>query len=285
MHKLVLALIAAAAGVALTWWLLDGVPDLPAPAPMARSESAAPPALSPAADIGRTSAAEPPAPAPETKLPPPPQVPMPEPAKPEAESPPTDLPADVPKPEEPVESEPIADAASADAETSEASEPSDEADADTIDVDRAADLFAEWMARQDTAGDGAEALPGVQNLRTFDQESPDPEWSQPTAEQIEATLRQWLDALPAQVRAHIEIIHVECRLTLCQILAADNDMASQSERAQAAQEWQQAIATLPQQPWWNELGFVDLVTSVNSDEASGYLLYQTYLRREVKPSA
>ena len=86
------------------------------------------------------------------------------------------------------------------------------------------------------------------------------------------------------MRQHVEIIHVECRVTLCQILAADNDLGTQNERAQASQEWQQAIATLPQQPWWHELGFVDLVTAVNSDEESGFLLYQTYLRREVKPA-
>ncbi|HEY6986637.1 MAG TPA: hypothetical protein VH375_11185, partial [Rhodanobacteraceae bacterium] len=85
------------------------------------------------------------------------------------------------------------------------------------------------------------------------------------------------------VRDHVDLIHVECRQSLCQILAADDDMAGQTERAQSSQEWQQAITTLPQQPWWTELGFVDLVTAVDNDEASGYVLYQTYLRREAKP--
>jgi len=39
---------------------------------------------------------------------------------------------------------------------------------------------------------------------------------------------------------------------------------------------------LPQQPWWTEFGFVDLVTMVAGSDENGYVLYQTYLRREVK---
>jgi hypothetical protein len=80
------------------------------------------------------------------------------------------------------------------------------------------------------------------------------------------------------------LIHVECRATLCQILAADDAPSSQSDRAEASQEWQQAFATLPQQPWWASLGFVDYQAMVANDP-SGYLLYQAYLRREVKPAA
>lgn len=159
-----------------------------------------------------------------------------------------------------------------------ASEPS-------IDPGRAADLLADWMAREDvTSGEDGQRPPGVEALAAFDQEEADPEWSEPTAQQIEATLRAWLDALPENIRAHMALIHVECRETLCQILAADADSASQAERAQASQEWQQALGTLPQQPWWASFGFVDLRTSVNTDQASGYVLYQTYLRREVKPA-
>ncbi|HEV7489998.1 MAG TPA: hypothetical protein VGO25_04280 [Rhodanobacteraceae bacterium] len=165
----------------------------------------------------------------------------------------------------------------------DSTEENPEAPAD--DAGRAADLLAEWMARQDTAAaDSAEVPPSMTALKTFDQEGSDPEWSGPTEQQIEATLDQWVAALPDDVREHIQVIHVECRETMCQILAADNDPASQNQRAQSSQEWQQAVATLPQQPWWTEFGFVDLSTAVNNDEADGFVLYQTYLRREVKPA-
>lgn len=177
----------------------------------------------------------------------------------------------------------------------DASAPADEnaaADAnakpDAIDDDHAADLLADWIASQDAAsanaGDGSDASapsPVQQAWKTFDQESADADWSPSTEKQIEDTLDQWLAGLPDAVRDHVDVIHVECRETLCQILAADNDLATQSQRAGDAQEWQQAIATLPQQPWWHELGFVDFMTTVSSSADTGYALYQTYLRREV----
>jgi len=167
--------------------------------------------------------------------------------------------------------------------------PDDTSNSSAIDVDHAADLLADWIAREDTAaGESADATadapanPAQQAWKTFDQEKADPQWSEASAQQIEATLDQWLAALPDEVKQHIDVVHVECRETLCQILAADNDGATQAERAQSGQEWQQAIATLPQQPWWTEFGFVDLVTMVAGSDENGYVLYQSYLRREVK---
>ncbi len=165
--------------------------------------------------------------------------------------------------------------------------PDDTSNGSAIDVDHAADLLADWIAREDAAAsaetDGdAPANPVQQAWKAFDKEQADPQWSEASAQQIEATLDQWLAALPDEVKQHIEVVHVECRLTLCQILAADNDGATQADRAQSGQEWQQAIATLPQQPWWQEFGFVDLVTMVAGSDENGYVLYQTYLRREVK---
>lgn len=168
--------------------------------------------------------------------------------------------------------------------------PDDASNASAIDVDHAADLLADWIAREDAAagesteGDGdALANPAQQAWKTFDKEEADPQWSEASAQQIEATLDQWLAALPDEVKQHIDVVHVECRATLCQILAADNDGGTQAERAQSGQEWQQAIATLPQQPWWQEFGFVDLVTMVAGSDENGYVLYQTYLRRDTTP--
>ena len=69
----------------------------------------------------------------------------------------------------------------------DSTEENPEAPAD--DTGRAADLLAEWMARQDTASaDNTEVPPSMTALKTFDQESSDPEWSGPSEQQIEATL-------------------------------------------------------------------------------------------------
>jgi hypothetical protein len=208
-------------------------------------------------------------------------------------SPATDAPKaepDAPAPDDSAASDDTTDPASTDAgsedETDGANGDSSEHESSetSIDPGRAADLLADWMAREDAASaDDSGEPPSGQALSTFDHEEADPDWSEATAQQIEATLRAWLEALPAEVRAHMALIHVECRQTLCQILAADDDGASQAERAESSHEWQQAMATLPQQSWWAPLGFVSYQTMVAND-ASGYLLYQAYLHREVKPA-
>jgi hypothetical protein len=201
-------------------------------------------------------------------------------------TPPVSEPSSKPPEEQATDDESADDAASE--ENDDASD--DTSNAPAIDVDHAADLLADWIAREDAAAsenaqtDGdALVNPAQQAWKAFDKEEADPQWSEASAQQIEATLDQWLAALPDEVKQHIDVVHVECRLTLCQILAADNDSATQAERAQSGQEWQQAIATLPQQPWWQEFGFVDLVTMVAGNDENGYVLYQTYLRRDATP--
>jgi len=272
MRTPVLIAIAAVAGFALAWLLLTRVP--PPPAPAARPIAAAP--ASRPAPVATAPVAPPPPQAArvETKPPPPPPAAV-EPPKPaettKAVAATTDGSADPTAPEP----EPAADE----------EEPAEE---DTgppaIDADRAADLLADLIARQEAAASENEAAAGTaQPWQTFDKEQADPTWSEPTTAQIEAALDQWLSALPEEIQAHIAVVHIECRATLCQILAADNDIETQNERAQAGQEWQQAVASLPSQAWWNELGFVDLSTQVvTTDEQT---LYMTYLRREVKPAA
>ena len=271
MRTPVLIAIAAVAGFALAWLLLTRVPQPPAPA--ARPVTAAP--VSRPAPVAAAPVTPPPQAAPVVTKPPPPPPAAVEPPKPaettKAVAATTDAGADSAAPEP----EPAADE----------EEPAEE---DTgppaIDVDRAADLLADLIARQEAAANENEAAAGTaQTWQTFDKEQGDPAWSEPTTEQIEAALDQWLAALPEEIQAHIAVVHIECRATLCQILAADNDIETQNERAQAGQEWQQAIASLPSQAWWNELGFVDLSTQVvTTDENT---LYMTYLRREVKPAA
>lgn len=205
---------------------------------------------------------------------------------PAAATPPVSEPSSKPPEEQVADDESADDAAE---ENDDA--PDDTSNASAIDVDHAADLLADWIAREDAAaGESAEAdanaqvNPAQQAWKAFDKEETDPQWSEASAQQIEATLDQWLAALPDEVKQHIDVVRVECRSTFCQILAADNDSGTLAERAQSGQEWQQAVATLPQQPWWQEFGFVDLVTMVTGSDENGYTLYQTYLRRDTKPA-
>ena len=127
------------------------------------------------------------------------------------------------------------------------------------------------------------AKPLVQTLKKFDQETADANWSANAEQHIEASLGEWIGALPEDAQAHLALIHVECRETLCQVLAADNDPESQSARSTAGQEWQQAIGSLTKQPWWHALGFVDISTEVSG--ADDHTLYASYLLRELKPGA
>ena len=167
-----------------------------------------------------------------------------------------------------------ADESGDDAEPEEAGPPA-------IDTDHATDLLADMIARQETTSEG-DHLPNtaVQTLKKFDQESADANWSANAEQHIETALDAWIDALPEDAQAHLALIHVECRESLCQVLAADNDPGTEGERSQAGHEWQQAIGSLPQQSWWHELGFVDLTTQVSG--ADGHTLYMSFLLREMK---
>lgn len=261
-----LLVLAAAAGFALAWLLVARLPSHhPLPATTA---APAPPAPPPHVDAAPAPPAAPPA-----SPPPPPAVP---------EAPPPDKP---PPAEPPPPDVTGADDATDDAATSDDGDQDAAPGPEPIDADAAADLMADWLAHQDldaeAKGDAADAA--VREWKAFGAEQPDPNWSDATEQQLEDALYGWIDGLPDEVRQHIAIVHIECRETLCQVLAADNDAATQNERSQNGQEWQQAIATLPYQSWWNDLGFVDSQTSVMTSEDGSHLLYQTYLRREVKP--
>jgi len=274
------ALIALAAlvGFALAWFLLTRVPQ-PAVVPAAPVAAVVPVASAPPPPTQVSNDA--------------PVIPTNtegnRPGSPEKALPPVPAPAPQAKPLETTPPPPAAAEPPAD-DAAESENPDDEGTDETdtgpppIDTDQAADLIADQIARQEAASDES-GVPNAtaQAWKKFDQEQADPAWSEPTTQQIEQTLDQWLAGLPEDVRQHIAVIHVECRATMCQILAADNDIDTQNERAQAGQEWQQALASLPGQPWWNELGFVDASTQVTANE--GHTLYMTYLRREVKPTS
>lgn len=147
-----------------------------------------------------------------------------------------------------------------------------------IDANHATELFADLLAQQDGepaedhADDPARAL-----WKRYDGEQPDAAWAPAAAAHVEGALDAWLDALPEEAGDHLALVRVECRATLCQVLAADNDMAGRATRADAGQEWQQAIAALRAQPWWSESGFGDATVQVLSRD--GYELYAAYLPR------
>jgi len=251
--------IGGAVVLAFAWVLLSRTANEPKPAPAPAPAVAA-------------------APAPAPPPPPEPVVSTPPPAPAKAEAPPVQQPPPAESKDAPASDETAAD------------EPADEESADdqegppSLDANEAADLLADWLARQEAEGkdDSAKSDPV---LSKFDGEKAegDPDWSASAKQHIEATLNEWLANLPDEIHEHVDLISVECRETLCQILAADNDPDTQATRGQGAQEWQQAVALLPQQPWWHELGFAEMRTSVMADNEHGYLLYQTYAMRAAPP--
>ena len=254
--------IAALAGLLLVWLMLVRVPQSPTsaapPKPIARAPAPAP------AQTVATPPAEPVA----SK----PAEPVREPAAATEKKPP-----DPEKPTIAALEKPADDGAD---KSGDDSEPEDSGPP-AIDTDHATDLLADMIAGMENQSEG-DHLPNttLQTLKKFDQESADANWAENAEQHIEATLGAWLDALPADAQPHVALIHVECRESLCQVLAADNDPGTADERANAGHEWQQAIASLPQQSWWHELGFVDLNTQVKP--SADHVLYMSYLLREIK---
>ena len=264
MRRTLILTIAALAGLLIVLLMLVRAPEpRPVPAPVARTAPPPPATVAPPpAEPVASKPAEPPekpAAATEKKPPDPPKPTI------AALDPPTDA---NPEPED------GADDSADDAEPEDSGPPA-------IDVDHATDLLADMIARQETASEG-DHLPNTiaQTLKKFDQESADASWSENAEQHIEATLDAWIAALPEEAQAHLALIHVECRASLCEVLAADNDPGSESERSSAGQEWQQAVCSLTQQPWWHELGFVDLTTQVSGAEE--HTLYLSFLLREQK---
>jgi len=253
--------IGGAVVLAIAWVLLSRTAVEPKPVP-ARVVAAAP-ATPPPAPV---------APPPETPPPPPAEPPKVEPPPVQPPPPPPDESKDAPASDETAADEP------ADDEGAEDGPP-------PLDANQAADLLADWLARQESEGaDDPNKSDPI--LGKFDGEKTegDPDWSASAKQHIEATLNEWLANLPDEIHEHVQLISVECRETMCQILAADNDPETQATRGEHSQEWQQAISLLPQQPWWGELGFADLRTSMITNDEQGYLLYQTYAMRAAAPS-
>jgi len=267
MRRTLILTIAALAGLLLVWLIVVRVPlsDAPPTKPAKPIVQAPPPAQTvappPAASVA---------------------------SKPEEISvkPPVATTESKPPEQKPAEPPPQAAADDANATTDDSADESGDTESEdsgppAIDTDHATDLLADMIARDEAASEG-EHLPNavVQTLKKFDQEADDANWSDNAEQHIEASLDAWIAALPADAQAHLALIHVECRQTLCQVLAADNDPESQAERSSAGHEWQQAMGSLPQQSWWKELGFVDLTTQVSV--ADGHTLYMSYLLRETK---
>lgn len=272
MRRTVILTIATLTGLLLVWLLVVRVPP---PQPPAASPST-PAVLAPPAP------ADPPPGEPVPARPP--ETPVADTATEPPAPPGTVAPASPP----PGSAAPTDDADASADET--ADQPADEPGTDSggddggppeIDADHATDLLADMIARAESASENVSTPNSVvATLKQFDQESVDADWSENAAQHIEASLGEWIAALPADAQAHLALIHVECRETLCQVLAADNDPGTADERSRAGHEWQQAIGTLPQQPWWHELAFVAFDTQVSN--ADDHTLYMSYLLREAK---
>jgi hypothetical protein len=150
--------------------------------------------------------------------------------------------------------------------------------AEPPDAGHAADLVADWMADTDNGADSREGLAGAQ--QSFDREANDPAWAESTKHEIETTFSAWLDTLPDRTRSHVRLLHVECRLSYCQLLGVQNGEHSDTAiNATAVADFFHA------QPWWNEQRFVESSFFGKADEASGYYLFQLYLRRNTTPGS
>ena len=220
-------------------------------------------------------------------------APTPPPAPPVAATPPVDVPAaptepapadSATRPKRAPESSAAADDAGEPVAPAQTPEPEQETPVTPpADPEKAADLFADQLAKQEAeSGENQLPNPARDLWKRFDQEKADDTWSPASTDQLQGSLDEWIDGLPDGTGDHVALVHVECRATLCQILAADNDLANQSSRAEAGQEWQQAIANLQGQPWWSQMGFTDMTTQVTSND--GYVLYTTYLLRRTPPA-
>jgi hypothetical protein len=273
MRRTLILTIAALAGLLLVW-LLAVRPPAPPPALPAKTVVEAPP---PVQSVTPPPPIEPVAAKPAEIVAKPPPTAESKPPEQKPTEPPTEQTADT--------STDDANADTEDATDDSAADDTEQGGPPAIDTDHATDLLADMIARQEAMPEDDHSLPNavVQTLKKFDQESADANWSQNAEQHIEASLGEWIDKLPEDAQAHLALIHVECHQTLCQVLAADNDPGSQGERSAAGQEWQQAMGSLASQPWWHELGFVDLSTQVSGSD--DHTLYMSYLLREVKPAA
>lgn len=241
---LVLGLLIAA----VLLWLYFVIPSAP-PQPPVR--------VAPAAVEAPAAAAPVPAP----------PVAAPEPPKPE--------PAPAPAPAKPAAAEPAVVEDPPPAEEAPATPPAD--------PDKAADLFADLLAKQESEPEEGHLPNPARDLwKRFQNEQKDDAWSAAATDHLQDALDAWIDDLPEDMGGHVALVHVECRATLCQVLAGDNDLNGQSNRAESSQEWQQAIASLREQPWWAETGFSDMTTQVTSSD--GYTLYTTYILRIAPPA-
>jgi hypothetical protein len=95
---------------------------------------------------------------------------------------------------------------------------------------------------------------------------------------------EWSEAAEAQLRDYfaymvkddwVEIISVYCGSELCEIQAATR---SPESLAADIEDWQQLVASMPQQPWWASYGFSD-PTSSSSVTADNRALFVAFVRR------
>jgi hypothetical protein len=133
------------------------------------------------------------------------------------------------------------------------------------------------MAQQD-ASDEADDPSSRRALHAFDKEATDPAWASSTARDIEASLSDWVGTLAPDDRSRVRVLHVECRLSYCQVLGAETGL-----HGAETQVFSRAADYLSQQPWWSELRFTNHTMAANLDSESGYMLYQLYLQRDTTP--
>ena len=151
-----------------------------------------------------------------------------------------------------------------------------------IDTDLATDLLVDQIAALQAQGpQSGDTGPSVWALRRrFASEKADPEWAAQATAAVHDAIDAWYAGLPEKVRYHLALIAVDCRTSLCEILAVADDPDSAGDRINAGQDWQFVAKTWPQATWWSGLGFVDITTQTRTRD--GYLLYMIYLARRAR---
>lgn len=77
-----------------------------------------------------------------------------------------------------------------------------------------------------------------------------------------AQLLQYISAASPELLQRVEFPPVECRTTLCEVLAVTRYGLSDSEADYVVRNWQQLMDDAVKQPWWFQLGFVDFQTTM-----------------------
>ena len=137
------------------------------------------------------------------------------------------------------------------------------------------DLFTNMFSHSGAKGNAA---PNAQEImhEKFEAEPVDPNWSA----NVEPSIKDQFDNHPSSQT--VDIVSIECRSTICEILAAAK---SPAQSQQASEQVQETIYTSPRQSWWTAYGLVDVVTAMTLGDDGRMLVVTYFTKNPVKRQA